>query len=128
MTVQNNTINVEYFASTTGGLSMNRVVAAATTNATVVKASAGQLYAFQFTNVAAYAVFVKFYNKATAPTVGTDVPVLTVGVPAGGTVATSIAQGVAFSLGIGLAITKLAPDADVTALIAGDAIANVLYA
>jgi hypothetical protein len=60
-----------------------RVVSAASTNATLVKPSAGALFGWLFYNTAAYDVFVKFYDKATAPVVGTDVPVLTVKVKAG---------------------------------------------
>ena len=51
---------------------------AATTNATSVKATAGDLVRIRGYTAAAAAVFLKLYNKATAPTVGTDTPVQTI--------------------------------------------------
>ena len=110
-----------------GGLSIGRVLAAATTNATSVKGSAGQLYGWQISNVSAAAKFVKFYDKATAPTVGTDPPVVTIGLPANSTVNLDAANGIAFALGIGLAITGAYTDADTTAVAAGDVLVNLLY-
>ena len=90
---------------------------AATTNATLVKGSAGTLYGVTASNTGAAAAFVKFYNKATAPTVGTDVPVLTLAIPAGGTLPNPIGGlGHRFTTGIAMAITNLAADSDTTAV------------
>jgi len=46
---------------------------AATTNATNVKTTYGNLYSLQLQNTSASARYLKLYNKATAPTVGTDI-------------------------------------------------------
>jgi hypothetical protein len=95
------------------------VNSAATTNATSVKASAGTVYNITASNTGAAAAFVKFYNKATAPTVGTDVPVFTIAIPASGTVTIAPAMlGIRFSTGIALAITNLAADTDTTVIAA----------
>jgi hypothetical protein len=81
-------------------------VTTASTNAAVVKASAGTLYEVTVSNATATATFVKLYNKATAPTVGTDVPVLTIPAAAGATVALSLgAIGKRFPTGIAIACT-----------------------
>jgi hypothetical protein len=81
-------------------------VTTASTNAAVVKASAGTLYEVTVSNATATATFVKLYNKATAPTVGTDVPVLTIPAAAGATVALSLgAIGKRFPAGIAIACT-----------------------
>ena len=98
---------------------MSTINSAATTNATSVKASAGTVFNVLCSNTGAAAAYVKFYNKATAPTVGTDVPVITITVPASGTVLlpTSLV-GIRFTTGIGLAITNLAADSDTTAVAA----------
>lgn len=94
---------------------------AATTNATSVKATAGSLYTLNITNFSAAAKFVKLYNKATAPTVGTDVPLQTIEVAANASRQIEYgALGVRFTTGIGYAITGLQPDADATAVAAGD--------
>ena len=101
---------------------------AATTNATSVKASAGTLTSLLVTNQVAAPRYLKLYNKASAPTVGTDSPVATIAIP--GT-ATASAQGTTvnfaqldvplpFATGIAFAITGLPSDADTTAVAAGD--------
>lgn len=69
--------------SASGGHTKARVMSAATTNATSVKASAGNLYGVHLHNSGAAAVFVKLYNKASAPVVGTDTPVTTLSLSAG---------------------------------------------
>lgn len=107
------------------GATTTRLNSAATTNATNVKASAGRLYKWLLTNTSAAAKFVKFYNKASAPTVGTDLPVLTVTVPANATVAFSDPIGWSFATGIGFAITGAVTDADATAVAAGDVLLTI---
>ena len=109
------------------GYTISRVVSAATTNATSVKASAGQVYGWVLCNNVASAKFVKLYNKASAPTVGTDVPVMTITVPANQTVIIELGNGIKFGTGIALAITGAYADADTTATAAGDVIANILW-
>lgn len=106
--------------ATANGLTSSRVNAAATTNATSVKASSGQLYSIDVFNVAAYNVFLKLYNKASAPTVGTDTPVLTIPIQAGGGYSKTWTMGRSFSTGIAYAITKLQADSDTTVVVAGD--------
>lgn len=97
----------------------SNINSAATTNATSVKATAGTLYKVVASNTGAAAAFVKLYNKASAPTVGTDVPVITLTVPAGGIVEPDFgAMGHRFATGIALAITNLAADTDTTAVAA----------
>lgn len=99
--------------------SPSNINSAANTNATVVKGSAGTLYNIGASNTGGAAAFIKLYNKATAPTVGTDVPVLTLVVPASGNVDFDLGpMGHRFATGIGLAITNLAADTDTTAIAA----------
>lgn len=110
--------NVGVSGKTAGGAIAARHISAATTNATALKASAGTLYGGRAFNSGAAACFLKFYNKASAPTVGTDVPVYVVGIPPGQSVDLGIANdiGLAFSLGIAFAITAGAADADTAAV------------
>jgi len=109
----------------TVGISPNMTVtasainSAATTNATSVKATAGTVFSITASNTGAAAAFVKFYNLATAPTVGTSVPVITLSIPASGTVNVPFGPfGYRFATGIALAITNLAADTDATAVAA----------
>ena len=102
---------------------------AATTNATSVKASAGNLYSVTASNTGAAAAYVKLYNLATAPTVGTSVPAITIPVPAGGTVNLPFGTpGARFATGIALAITNLAADTDTTAVAAAQVKVITSYA
>jgi hypothetical protein len=101
---------------------------AATTNATVVKASTGKVYSGSLYNSNAAARYLKFYNKATAPTVGTDVPVR-VEYLAPTSKATFDLAGLPFSAGISFALVTGAADNDATAVGSGDILAlNIGYA
>ena len=93
----------------------------ATTNALLIKSTAGTLWSAVVSNTSAAARFLKFFNLAVAPTVGTSVPVFTVPIPPGGTVLVNGgSNGIRFGTGISLAITGAAGDLDTTAIGAGD--------
>lgn len=113
--------------SVANGATASRINAAASTNATSLKASAGQLYTIDVYNAAAYAVFLKLYNKASAPTVGTDTPVMTIPVSAGGGYSKTWPMGLPFATGIAYAITKLQADSDTTVVVAGDLTGNTMW-
>jgi hypothetical protein len=101
--------------------------AAASTNATSAKATAGDLWVISGVNASASVKYLKFYNKATAPTVGTDTPVLTLALPVGA-FSFNLA-GQYFATGIAFALTGAASDADTTALTAADVVGlTVTYA
>jgi len=101
------------------------VNSAATTNGALILTGTSGLQAFYATNIGAAVAYVKLYNKATAPTVGTDVPEMIIAVPAAvGTVAGAATlpigySGFRFPLGLGIAITGLMADTDTTAVAAG---------
>ena len=96
------------------------LVSAATTNAQFMKASAGNLFELSLFNVTAATVYLKLYNKASAPTVGTDVPIMTIPVAAGALYAAEFGRlGKRFGTGIALAITGAAVATDTTVVAAG---------
>lgn len=118
-------------ASTSGGATPYKLISAATTNATSLKASAGQVYSIIAIGTTANIRYLKFYNKASAPTVGTDVPVLTIPIPGntqGAGLAIHFTVGTIFSTGIAFAITAGVADADSAAVGASDVIVNLTYA
>lgn len=92
-------------------------LSAASTNFTNVKGSACQMYGFDLSNTSASAIFVKFYDKATAPGTG-DVPKRTIQVPANGTVLRAIPNGLKFTTGFGWAATGGVADNDNTSIAA----------
>jgi hypothetical protein len=113
-------VSVSALTAAASGLTTSRLNSAASTNATAVKTSAGNIAELDVYNTNTYTVYLKFYNKASTPTVGTDTPVWTIPVAPGGGYSKSFSRGRSFSLGIALAITKLQADSDVTAVLAGD--------
>lgn len=97
---------------------------AATTNATLVATGSTGLSSLFATNIGGTPAFIKLYNKATAPVVGTDIPVMILDLPAAGTAPGKhnlIAgrSSFRFPLGLGLAITGGFADADTVAVAAG---------
>jgi len=96
------------------------VVTAASTNAAAIKATAGNVYELNVSNLTAASISVKLYNKATAPTVGTDIPLRTYTIVAGGTLALELGRvGARFATGIAIAVTALPAATDTTVVTAG---------
>lgn len=97
-----------------------------------VKATAGQVYAVWFSNLATTTRFLKFYNAtALNVTVGTTTPVLTLALP-GNTSddisgVFSTAHGIAFGTAITVAATTGVADADTGAPGANEVLVNVFY-
>lgn len=114
--------------SSTGGATPFTLISAASTNATLVKASAGTLYGLYAYNNGAAAAYLKVFNLAVAPTVGTSVATMTILLPAGGGATISVPpQGIAFSTGISYAITGVGTTADTTAVAAAQVFVNGMY-
>lgn len=119
---------VNISSATTGGLTTHTLISAATTNATSVKGSAGTVYSIQASNTGAAVAFLKIFNKATAPTVGTDTAVKTLILPAGGGTNVSFADiGIALGTGIAYSVTGLATTADTTAVALAQVVINIDY-
>jgi hypothetical protein len=95
--------------------------AAASTNATLVKGSAGRIYQASGKNNAAYDVFLVLYDSAASPPVpGTTTIRKKIVCPAGQAFVYDWPSGLSFATGIGYAFTKLVADADTTVLVAAD--------
>lgn len=107
--------------------SVSRIVSAAgSTNATSAKASAGILKSVSGYNAIGSTLYLKFYNKASSPTVGTDTPVITIAMPPYGPFA--IPLNLTMSTGIAYAMTTGSADSSTAALTAGDVLGlNVFY-
>jgi len=123
-------VGLQARASTGGVSTVGRLLSsAATTNGTPVKASTGRLFKIYGLNNAASIRYLKLYNKA-APTVGADVPVITI--PLRASAEFNIDLGVYghfFSTGISYAITGAVADNDATSIAAGDIVGmNIWYA
>jgi len=121
-------VGLQVRANATGAMTVAKILAAATTNATSVKASAGRVFGWQLTNTTAAAKYVRLYNLATAPTVGTSTPVYNIVLPANATVNATFPMGIGHSTGIAYAITNAIADLDATAVAANDVLGAIYYA
>ena len=103
------------------------LISAGSTNAGVVKAAPGQVTGYYIVNTAAAFRYVKLYNKASSPTVGSDTPRIVLGVPP------TSAANVAFDLppffgtGIAIATVQGVADSDSTAVSANDLAVSLYY-
>jgi len=114
-------------ANATGAATIKHVVSAASTNATNVKASAGRVAGWSFTNTTASLQYVKLHNSAGTPTAGSGV-VQTISIPASGVNNMAISMvGIGFSTGIAYTIVTGSADADATATTAGSVIGDIFY-
>lgn len=119
--------SVPSHAVTSAVVSALHVVAAASANATNVKASAGTLRGFSFYNNAAYPVYLKFHNTAGTPTAGAGV-VRTFAIQAGTQRDCTIpGGGLSFGTGIGITLVQDLADAGTTAVAASDAVGEIFY-
>jgi len=116
--------------ATSGGPTTARIKSASGTNATSVKASAGQVYGWYLFNNTSSVISLHLYNTAGTPTAGSGTPLFTVPVPANGGCVVEFDMGVPFGTGIGYTITKGATspsDTDTGACAADDLHGVLLY-
>lgn len=114
-------------SNSVSGLSQTKSVnSLASTNATVVKARSGYITSVSASNANAAVRYLKIYDKATAPTVGTDVPVLIYAIPAASSINVDL-EGQRFANGIGFATTTGVADSDTGAVAANEVKVSVNY-
>jgi len=117
---------VQVVPATSGGLTKYHLVSAASTNATNVKASAGQLCGWYIYNSNAAVRKVAFHDTSGTPTAGASV-YFSFPIPPGGGANTFTDHCIPFTSGIGItAVTGLA-DSDATAVAANDLVINLFY-
>ena len=112
--------------ATQGGCDTYRNIDLGSTGVSI-KGSAGQVYGWYMYNRAASERVVKFYDKATAATVGTDTPKLTIPLPAGGGSNIPWGTGIPFALGISVGAVTEIGDSGTTNPSANDVVVNILY-
>ena len=120
-------------ANTSGinGTTPYKLISTASTNANVIKNTGGNLYSIIAIGLTSTVRYLKLYNKSTTPSVGTDVPIMTIPIPAntqGAGISIPFSMGINFSNGIGIAITSGSADNDTGVIGAGDVIVNFSYA
>ncbi len=117
-------------STTVNGATNLRINSTAAVNLVSVKATAGKLVGGFLQNKSAAAKYVKFYQKASAPVVASDVPIFVIQLGIGETFYLSEVSGllgISFATGIAYAITGAVGDTDATAVAAGDVTGLVQY-
>lgn len=94
-------------------------VTTASTNAAVIQNAPGTLLDITISNPTGTTVYVKLYDKATTPDVGTNVPVLTLAMAANTSDTIPFPSGRRFPTGIAIAATGGAAATDTTNAVAG---------
>jgi len=115
--------------SSVGGLTISSYTVSAVTSGSLVKSAAGQVYSIAAANNGAGALYLRLFNKATAPA-STDTPFIRLIVPgntAGAGFVYSIPCGLAFGTGIGWRISGGLVDGDTTAPADNQGYVNILY-
>src|ERR1019366_5703316 len=112
---------------TSGGETTFHFLAAASTNATNLKSSAGQVYSVDLFNNAAYPVYFKLYNTTSESACGATGLTKVVGTQAGTQHTVKTEEGWPFSTGISYCLTKGIADADNTAVLVSDAVVDGSY-
>ena len=125
------TTNIPSPANYAGFAAYHTLISAASTNATLVKNSNGTLGTLLLSNNTASLKWFRIFNKASAPTVGTDTPVINIPIQPNTTLDVSGGfAGLRLSTGIAYAITGGSASAavtDSTAVAAGDVTVNMTY-
>lgn len=98
----------------------HRIKSAASTNLANLVNAACNLDELSLSNPTATAAYLKLYDKATAPVIGTDVPEVIIPIPANSFQQIPFPNtGKRFAAGLGHAITGAIAEADATAAVAG---------
>jgi hypothetical protein len=111
---------------TANGLSIFHLMSAATTNATNIKASAGQVYGWYIYNSNAAARKVVFHNTAGTPTAGASV-IFALMIPPTSAANVELTMGLAFATGIAITTVTDAADSGTTAVALNDLNINIFY-
>jgi hypothetical protein len=100
----------------------SRLNSAASTNATSVTTASSTVYRIVASNSNAAVRYLKLYDLAVAPNVGTDIPILSIPLPAVGMadVDFGVEDGIRFQNGLAFALTTGAADNNSSAVAAGE--------
>jgi hypothetical protein len=116
-------------AAATGGWTPQHFIAANSNNATNLKNSAGTVHAIQVFGIGSAPAYLKFYNKASSPTCGSDAVIKSIMIPAAPTAANGngavMILDTAFSTGISYCVVLNIADTDNTSVAAATYSVNI---
>ena len=109
-----------------GGLEAHAVISTATTNLGFIKQGSGSVYGINLHNKASAPAYLRIFDKASAP-VDADTPLVTLTIPAVGSLAMELPIGLRFKVGLGFNITAAATNGNATAIVAEDVVGGILW-
>jgi len=115
-------------STTSSATTLYSVNSLATTNAANIKASGANLYGLSVMNTSNATRYIRLYNLATAPVVGTSVPIIVVAVPATSSKEVQYTPALRFATGLAVSITSGAPVLNTGVVVAGDVQLTISYA
>jgi len=110
-----------------GGLTIIRDIDLDESSPANIKNAAGVVYGWEIFNASTTTRYVKLYNKASAPVIANDTPVITIGVGAGQSARWASSVGISFGTGIGWLATTGVADTNTGAPAANDVVAQLYY-
>jgi len=120
-------VGIQYRANATGQASIHHKIAAGSTNATNVKASAGRVVGWSAINTTASFRYIKLHNTAGTPTAGSGV-VLTIAIPPNSVNNMPLGGGgLGFATGIAYTMVTGVADADTAAVTASDIVFDLFW-
>ena len=112
-----------------GALAVHKFISAATTNNTFIKKGGGSVYGFTFYNQGGSPIWVRLFDKASAP-VNADISIMSFAIPAaanGGSVTVSLPVGISFKSGIGFNVTTGGNDGNTGATVANEVFGSIFW-
>ncbi len=113
--------------SAISGVSPSKLISASGTNSTLQVPKPCCLKGIQVFNINAAVRYLKLYDVATAPTIGTTIPVKVItiaGATTGAGAVIPLGDGVDFQNGLGVGLTTGVADNDTGSVAAGDIVVN----
>lgn len=123
----NGALYVQEVGGPANGGSLYNKISTANNNSTNIKNSAAQVYSVAACNINAAVRWLKIYNSASAPTCGTDTPVMRFAIPVNNCINATFPTGAGLGSGLGICIVTGATDADNTATAANEQTVQITY-
>jgi hypothetical protein len=120
-------------AQQNNGATPYHLVAINSTNSNLIQLGQHTVFSIELGGVGSSPAFVKLYDKATAPTCGTDTPIKTLIIPVASTAANGAGSNLPFPIGIqvqnglGICVTGGIADNDTTPVAVSSFVVNVDY-
>ncbi len=109
-----------------GGLAVQAIISNDSTNLGFIKKGGGSVYAINLHNKASTPAYLRIFDKASAPA-NADIPLVTLTIPAVGTLDLELSVGLRFKLGLGFNITTGPANGNAGATAGPDVVGGIFW-